>query len=242
MLVWRTEEQLALRRRRLFALNVLVPLVLVAALTLGGAPGFHAAAVYVVLFTFFGVFGSAIPLVRDGERGLLQRIWLSGFPLGRYLVERTLSGALLDVLQLLPALGVVLAGAGLGVHRIGVLAVALLATVLAANALGVWVAALARSIAEAALMGAVISLFLLHGAGVFRTPSPGSPGASIEALLPFTALHDALLSVLTPGAALPVAAALAEGAVACAGALALLLLTALAAPRLVGRLMASPPA
>ncbi|HUH13519.1 MAG TPA: hypothetical protein VMK65_10430, partial [Longimicrobiales bacterium] len=153
-----------------------------------------------------------------------------------------LSGALLDLLQLLPAVGVILAGAGLGVHRIGVLALALLATLLAANAVGVWVGALARSIAEAALVGAVIALFLLHGAGVFRAPAPGSAGAVIEGILPFTALHDALLSVLAPGAGVPVGAALVEGAIASAGALALLLLTGLAGPLLVSRLMASPPA
>lgn len=225
MLVWRLEEQLALRRRRLFALNVTVPLVLVTPLALGGAPGAHAAAVYAVLFTFFGVFGSAIPLVRDGEEGLLERIMLTGFPLQRYVLDRTLSGALLDLLQLLPAAGMILTGADTRVGHIGPLAVALLAALVAANALGVLVAWVARSIAEAALFGAVSSLFLLYFSGVFRTPAPGSFLAVVEGVMPFTALHEALL--VTVGASSVTAAQLIER-LGWAGGVALALLAVVA--------------
>lgn len=196
MLVWRLEEQLALRRRRLFALNVVVPLALVAPVALGGAPAAHAAAVYAVLFTFFGVFGSAIPLVRDGERGLLERVMLTGFPLQRYVLDRTLSSAIIDLMQILPAAGVILAVADLGVGRIGPLALALFAALVAANAIGVLVAWAARSIAEAALFGSVVSLLLLHLSAVFRTPAPGSAWAAVEAVMPFTALHEMLLATV----------------------------------------------
>lgn len=237
MLVWRLEEQLALRRRRLFALNVAVPLALATPVALGGAPPTHAAAVYAVLFTFFGVFGSAIPLVRDGERGLLDRILLTGFPLQRYVLDRTLAGALLDLLQLLPTAAVILALADLGVGRIGPLALALFIALVAANALGVLVAWAARSIAEAAMFGSVVSLFLLHGSGVFRTPLPGSFGAGVEAVLPFTALHEAVLAMLgaSPG---PVTLTDRLAAAGVGAAVLLVLVTAFGAPaveRLRGR-------
>lgn len=70
------EWQLARRRVRLFVLNVAVPLILVVPVALSGAPRAHAAAVYTVLFTLFGTFGSAIPLVRDGESGIFTRVAL----------------------------------------------------------------------------------------------------------------------------------------------------------------------
>ena len=56
-------------------------------------------------------------------------------------------------------------------------------------------AAAARSLAETALFSAVVTLFLLHLSGVFRTPLPQSPWAVIEAFSPFQALHETLLTV-----------------------------------------------
>lgn len=233
MVVWRLEGRLALRRRRVFALNLLVPLALVAAVAVGGAPAPHAAAVYAVLFTFFGVFGSAIPFVRDAERGLLGRVVLTGISLPRLAVGRTLAGAAVDLLQLLPSLLLLGVLAGAGATSLAWLCALTLLTLLWANALGIWVASLARSIAEAALFGAVASLLLLHGAGVFRTPLPGSAAAGVEGLLPPSHLHQALLETIGRGAvALPPQALLA----ALLGSLAALAVTAAAAPALVRRL------
>jgi hypothetical protein len=70
-----------------------------------------------------------------------------------------------------------------------------------ANLIGVLAAAVARSVAETALLSAVSTLLLLHGSGVFRTPSPGSVGAAVEAVAPYRALHETLLSM---SSALPV--------------------------------------
>lgn len=192
--LWSLEWRLALRRRRLFVLNVAIPLLLVVPIAVGGAPAFHAAAAYTILFVLFGTFGSAIPLLREGEAGLLGRIVLAGHPEARILVERTLANAALDTLQLLPAFGVVL-GLGGAPGPVWALAVPVLAgALLAANATGVLVAAAARSLAEGALFAAVVALFLLHGSGVFRTAPPGSAGAALEAVLPFGPLHETVLA------------------------------------------------
>ncbi len=187
------EWTLALRRRRLFILNVGIPLLLVLPLALGGAPVFHAAAVYAVLFTLFGTMGSAIPLLREGEAGLLRRIVLTGYPARRHLLERIAAGTLVDFLQLLPSLFLILM---LGSPQASVWLVAptlLFLALAAANLVGLWVAALARSLAEGALFAAVTSLFLLHGSGVFRTPVADGAGAYLQRLLPFGPLHRVLL-------------------------------------------------
>jgi len=236
--VWRLEWTMALRRRRLLALNMGIPLLLVVPIAVGGAPAFHAAAAYAVLFVLFATFGSAIPLIRDGGDGLLRRTLLAGGSGRAILVPRLLAGGILDALQLLPALVVVLVAGGAhgGVWLLA--APLLLGAVLAGNLVGVWVAALARSLAEGALFAAVVSLFLLHASGVFRTPAPGSLAAAVEPLAPFTAFHRMLLAgagggPLAPGTDL-------TGLLATwGGVLLILAVTAVAAQPLMERI--SPP-
>ena len=236
--VWRLEWALALRRRRLLALNVTIPLLLVVPVALGGAPPFHAAAAYAVLFVLFATFGSAIPLIRDGGEGLLRRTLLAGGSGRAILVPRLLAGGILDTLQLLPALLVILVvgGADGGVWLLA--GPLLLGAVLAGNLVGVWVAALARSLAEGALFAAVVSLFLLHASGVFRTPAPGSLAEAVEPLAPFTAFHRMLLAgaggVPLPPGSEPAGLLTTWGLVAL-----LLVVTAVAAQPLMERI--SPP-
>jgi hypothetical protein len=194
-IVWELEWRIATARKRLFVLNVVVPLLLVVPVAAGAAPAVHAAAVYAVLFAIFSTFGSAIPLVRDGESGLSGRVLRAGVAPASYFLQRTAAGAVLDVLQLGPALAVAAVGAGAGPRAFLLVLVVLAATVWVANLLGVLVAAATRSLAEAALFAAVSTLLLLHASGVFRTPVPESFGAALESVAPFRMLHEALLSV-----------------------------------------------
>ena len=76
---------------------------------------------------------------------------------------------------------------------------ALILGLVAANALGVITAALARSVAEGALFSAVAALLLLHWAGTFRSPVPGTWQATLEAWNPFRPLHESLLAAAGAG-------------------------------------------
>jgi hypothetical protein len=197
--IWKLEWRIALRRRRLLLLNMGIPLLLVVPIAVGGAPAYHASAAYTVLFVLFASFGSAIPLLREGSEGLLRRIVLRGVPEPTLLGERVLASTGLDCLELLPAIGaILLVGRPDPTVWIALLP-ALVLSLLAANLVGVWVAAGARSIAEGALFASVVSLFLLHGSGVFRTPAPGGWGAAVEGLLPFSGLHEALFASAAGG-------------------------------------------
>ena len=189
------EFRIALARPRLVVLNVMVPVVLVLAISLGGAPGFHAAAVYTVLFTLFGTFGSSIPLVRDAESGLFGRIIRAGVPPSHFLIERAVGGSAIDALQLLPALTIATFGS-ISLNEWTRAVLVLWSSVWIANLLGNLVAAVARSLAETALFSAVTALLLLHLSGVFRTPLPQSSWAAVEALSPFQTLHETLLAGL----------------------------------------------
>ena len=197
-LVVAIEFRRALARPRLLALNVMVPVMLVLAVSLGGAPKFHAAAVYTVLFILFGTFGSSIPLVRDAEAGLFGRIIRGGIPPSHLLMQRAIGGGVIDGLQLLPALTIATLGS-VSLNEWIMAVLILWSSVWIANLLGNLVAALARSLAETALFSAVTALLLLHLSGVFRTPLPDSSWALVEALSPFQALHDMFLGVSSVG-------------------------------------------
>ncbi|MBI4408810.1 MAG: ABC transporter permease [Gemmatimonadetes bacterium] len=227
---WRS----AAARRRTFALNVVVPMLLIAPIAVSAAPGAHAAAAYTALFVLFGTFGAAIPMVRDAETGLLGRILLTGVSPRRYLGERALAHAALDTLQLAPALLVILLADGGPRRAAGALALplALAAAMLAANALGILIAAFARSIAEAALFATVAGLLALHSSGVFRTPAAGSLAGRIEGMLPFSHLHELLLALTGAPAS---TSGLAQAGTAWGAALAAFALVLGLAPALLAR-------
>jgi hypothetical protein len=195
------EARLALAQRRLFVLNTLVPLALVLPIALGAAPRAHAAVVFTTLFTFFGVFGQAIPLARDAERGLTARYFLAGMSPSSYFLQRVAAHTLIDLIQLAPALLVIafaFAGGAAGA-LLGGLAAATVLALLAANAIGAVVAAVARSIAEAALFASITALFALHASAVFRTPAQGSVSAMVPGLSPLARLHQTLQAVAGSG-------------------------------------------
>lgn len=226
--IWRAAWRLALRRRRLLAWNVLVPALLLVPVVTSGAAGAHRAVVVAVFVTFFGAYGSCIPLVRDGMSGWAEKVLLTGYGGRRWLIERLLAGAAVDGLQLLPTLLIVVALVDVPVAAVAALVFVTGLGLLFANLLGVLVAAGVRALGEAALGCAVLSLVALHAAGVFRTPDPGSAWAVIEAWNPLRPLHEAWLSALegpasTAGPALPPTLALLTllaGAVAAGGWLA----------------------
>lgn len=190
MTIWRLAWRSTLRRRRLLAWNVVVPLLLLTPVALSEAAAPHRVAVFGVFLVFFGAFGSAIPAVRDARDGWLDEILRTGYAAPRWLLERTLAGTAIDTLQLLPTLFILLWSAG-GMRTGPLLVLAVLPTLWFANLLGPLVAAAVRSLAEAALASAALSLLLLHLAGFFRAPVPGWTSLVAD-WNPYTPLRAAL--------------------------------------------------
>lgn len=197
--VWSVQWRLALTRKRVFILNFVVPLTLVLIVATGAVPPGAAAGVYVVIFAAFAMFGAAIPLRWEGQRGMSGRIVRAGVTPSSYLLQRAGAGAVLDALQLTPAL--LLAGVAVRATpgEVATAFVALAATVWTCGLVGIVVAATSRSITETALFTAVAVPLLAHMSGVFRTPATGSYQALLEGASPFRALHAALLD-MTMGA------------------------------------------
>ena len=197
--VWRAEWLTAVRRRRLLLFNILIPLTFVASIAFSSAPAVHAAAVFTVLFTLFGTFGSSIPLIRDGESGLLRRYVLTGVHPGGLVLQRVFAAATLDLIELAPSVLVIVVARGSSASQVALVVPAMILALVAANALGALTAALAKSVAEGALFSAVAALLLLHWAGTFRSPLPGTWQATLETWNPFRPLHESLLAAAGTG-------------------------------------------
>lgn len=204
MTVWWLAWRSAVARRRLFAWNVAVPALLLAPVALSEAAAPHRVAVYGVFLVFFSTFGAAIPTVRDARDGWLDTVFRTGVSRRAWLVQTALAEATLDLVQLAPVLALIaVAGRGTTTPTLAFLAFALPLALLFANVAGILLAALVRSLAEAALASAVASLFLLHFAGFFRPPPPGWTRA-VATADPYTPLRMALEGV--EGGAVPATA------------------------------------
>lgn len=185
--VWRLEWRIARSRPRRLVWSLSVPALLLVPVAASGAAAPHRATVYALLVVFFGLFGAAAPVVRDAERGWIERLLLTGCGARSWLLERTAAHALQDLLQLAPALAAVVwieggarsAGAAASVAAGAVLAL------LAANLVGTVVGAAVRSLAEGALVCAAAGLAALHLAGAFRPPEPGTWQETAAAVSPF---------------------------------------------------------
>ena len=195
--VWRLTWFLALRRRRLLAWNVIVPIVLLAPVVTSPAAAAHRAIVVAVFVAFFGAYGNCIPLIRDGMSGWVEKDWLTGYGGRWWLVERTIASAAIDWCQLVPVTLLLGLWAGTSGPQTSALLAATAVALLFANFLGALIASLVRALGEAALGCAVASLFALHAAGVFRTPEAGTAWHTIEAWSPLRPLHEEWLAALS---------------------------------------------
>jgi len=193
--VWGVQWQLALARKRVFILNFIVPFTLVLPIATGAVPPAAAAGIYVVLFTAFAMFGSAVTLRWEGQRGMSARIVRAGVNPSSYLLQRAGAGAVLDTLQLTPALLVAGVAVGAGAGAVAVALLALAATVWIAGLVGIVIAAASRSHTETALFTAVAVSLLAHMSGVFTEPASGTYQALLELGSPFGALHGSLLDM-----------------------------------------------
>ncbi len=195
MTVFRIVWESAFHRRRLFIWNIVVPLILLVPVVFSAAAAPHRVAVFGIFVVFFGTFGSAIPMVRDARDSWVDQLLRTGFPMGFWLLQRTLAEAAIDLIQLVPVMAV-FAIAGDSWASTPWLLLATGMTLWFTNLLGPLIAAFVRSLAEAALASAAMSLLLLHYAGFFRRPVPGLTQTAAT-LDPYTAFNSALEAVTT---------------------------------------------
>src|SRR3712207_1329930 len=104
---WKKDVALFFGRRFALGLKFLYPLALIVPVAASGIPGQYAAAVIGIVAIMAGTFGAGETLTSDLNDGILARLALAPLSPYRIIFEILAVNAVLDFLQLLPALLVV---------------------------------------------------------------------------------------------------------------------------------------
>jgi ABC-2 type transport system permease protein len=227
---WKKEVALFFGRRFALLIKMLYPLAIIVPVAASGIPARYAAAVVGIVAIMAGTFGAGESLTSDLNDGILTRVALTPLSPRRIVFEVLAVNAVLDFLQLLPALLVVYVLHPAALIWVLAATFGVFATLVAANAIGVFIANFTSSPADVLLYATAILFPLIYISGLFRNQNPAGVLATLRDLVPFAYMNDALKAVfgLTTGTT-PVEVFVYPTAI-CA---ALVVLVCLTAPRLL---------
>ena len=200
---WKKDVALFFSKRFALLVKMLYPLAIIAPVAASGIPAKYAAAVVGIVAIMAGTFGAGESLTSDLNDGILARVALTPLSPYRLVFEVLAVNAVLDFVQLLPALLIVYL-----LHPVSLLWVlaatfAVFATLVAANCIGVFIANFTSSPADVLLYATAILFPLIYVSGFFRNQNPTGALATIRDFVPFAYANDALKAVfgLTTGTA-----------------------------------------
>jgi ABC-2 type transport system permease protein len=200
---WKKDVALFFSKRFALLIKMLYPLAIIAPVAASDIPAKYAAAVVGIVAIMAGTFGAGESLTSDLNDGILARVALTPLSPYRLVFEVLAVNAVLDFVQLLPALLIVYL-----LHPVSLLWVlaatfAVFATLVAANCIGVFIANFTSSPADVLLYATAILFPLIYVSGFFRNQNPTGALATIRDFVPFAYANDALKAVfgLTTGTA-----------------------------------------
>jgi ABC-2 type transport system permease protein len=231
---WKKDVALFLGKRFALAIKMLYPVAIIAPVAASSIPERYAAAVIGIVAIMVGTFGAGESLTSDLNDGILARVALTPLSPYRVVFEILAVNAILDFIQLLPALVVVYALHPAPLIWVFAATFGVFATLVAANSIGVFIANFTSSPADVLLYATAILFPLIYISGFFRNSDPTGVLAAVRDLVPFAHMNDALVAVfgLVPGTTPPVV--FVYPTIVCAVLVALVCLTAprLLSPRL----------
>jgi ABC-2 type transport system permease protein len=142
-----------------------------------------------------GTFGAGESLTSDLNDGILARFALTPLSPYRLVFEILAINAVLDFLQLLPALLVVYILHPVSLVWVLAATFAVFATLVAANCIGVFIANFTSSPADVLLYATAILFPLIYLSGFFRNQNPSGFLATLRDFVPFAYANDALMTV-----------------------------------------------
>jgi ABC-2 type transport system permease protein len=189
---WKKDVSLFLSRRFALFIKMLYPVAIIAPVAASDIPAQYAAAVVGIVAIMAGTFGAGESLTSDLNDGILARVALTPLSPYRIVFEILAVNAVLDFVQLLPALLVVYL-----LHPVSLLWVlaatfAVFATLVAANCIGVFIANFTSSPADVLLYATAVLFPLIYISGFFRNENPTGALAALRDLVPFGYANDAL--------------------------------------------------
>src|SRR4028118_1971611 len=174
---------------------MLYPVAIIVPVAASGIPAEYAAAVIGIVAVMAGTFGAGESLTIDLNDGILVRVALTPVSPYRIAIEILAVNALLDLLQLLPALAIVFL-----LHPIPLVwalaaTVAVFATLVTANCIGIFIANFTSSPADVLLYAAATLFPLIYVSGFFRNQNPTGILEMLRGFVPFAYTNDALKTV-----------------------------------------------
>jgi ABC-2 type transport system permease protein len=192
---WKKDVALFFGKRFALVIKMLYPLAIIVPVAASGIPPQYAAAVVGIVAIMAGTFGAGESLTSDLNDGILARFALTPLSPYRLVFEILVVNAVLDFLQLLPALLVVYILHPVSLVWVLAATFAVFATLVAANCIGVFIANFTSSPADVLLYATAILFPLIYLSGFFRNQSPSGFLTTLRDFVPFAYANDALMTV-----------------------------------------------
>jgi ABC-2 type transport system permease protein len=192
---WKKDVALFFGKRFALVIKMLYPLAIIVPVAASGIPPQYAAAVVGIVAIMAGTFGAGESLTSDLNDGILARFALTPLSPYRLVFEILAVNAVLDFLQLLPALLVVYILHPVSLVWVLAATFAVFATLVAANCIGVFIANFTSSPADVLLYATAILFPLIYLSGFFRNQNPSGLLATLRDFVPFAYANDALMTV-----------------------------------------------
>jgi ABC-2 type transport system permease protein len=192
---WKKDVALFFGKRFALVIKMLYPLAIIVPVAASGIPPQYAAAVVGIVAIMAGTFGAGESLTSDLNDGILARFALTPLSPYRLVFEILAINAVLDFLQLLPALLVVYILHPVSLVWVLAATFAVFATLVAANCIGVFIANFTSSPADVLLYATAILFPLIYLSGFFRNQNPSGFLATSRDFVPFAYANDALMTV-----------------------------------------------
>ena len=227
---WKKDVALFFSKRFALLIKMLYPMALIVPVAASDIPAQYAAAVIGIVAVMAGTFGAGESLTVDLNDGILLRVSLTPLSPRRLVFEILAVNAVLDLIQLLPALLLVYAFNPAPLAWVLAATLGVFATLLTANCIGVFIANFTSSPADVLLYATAILAPLIYVSGFFRNQNPTGLSATLRDFVPFAYMNDALKAVFgLPTGATPSEVFVYPSLIAVACALAV----CLTAPRLL---------
>ncbi len=192
---WKKDVALFFGKRFALAIKLLYPMALIVPVAASDIPAQYAAAVIGIVAVMAGTFGAGESLTADLNDGILLRLSLSPLSPHRMVFELLAVNAVLDFVQLLPALALVYVLNPAPLVWVLAATFAVFLTLVTANCIGVLIANFTSSPADVLLYATAILAPLIYLSGFFRNQNPAGILAALRDLIPFAYTNDALKAV-----------------------------------------------
>jgi ABC-2 type transport system permease protein len=186
-------------RRFALLLKMLYPVAIIVPVAASGMPAKYAAAVIGIVAVMAGTFGAGESLTIDLNDGILVRVALTPLSPYRIVFEVLTVNAVLDLVQLLPALLIVYLLHPVSLLWVLAATVAVFATLVTANCIGIFIANFTSSPADVLLYATAILFPLIYVSGFFRNQHPTGIMETLRGFVPFAYTDDAMKTVFGLG-------------------------------------------